>query len=234
MGTLDFDSGAIVACVFDAYGTLFDVAAPAAATDRLSHDQTAALADLWRRKQLEYTWLRSLMGAHADFWRVTGDALDYALEALGLDAGALRGPLLDAYRAPPAFPDVPAALQRLRTMDLGLAILSNGTPAMLDSAVHAAGLAGLFDAILSVETVGVFKPHPLVYRQACETFGAEPAAIVFVSSNPWDAAGAARFGFRTVWVDRVGRPADRLPGRPTAAIASLKDLPGLLGLGDLD
>ena len=231
---MTIDSSAIVACVFDAYGTLFDVAAPAAATDRLSRDQTAALAELWRRKQLEYTWLRSLMGAHADFSRVTRDALDYALDALGLDAPTLRGPLLDAYRAPPAFPEVPAVLRRLRGTDLGLAILSNGTPAMLDSAIHAAGLETMLDAVLSVETVGVFKPHPLVYRQACETFGAGPDAILFVSSNPWDVAGAARFGFQAVWVDRVGRAAERLPGRPAATLSTLKDLPGLLGLGDLD
>lgn len=223
------DFGAIVACVFDAYGTLFDVRAPAAAGALLPPERAAALADLWRRKQLEYTWLRSAMGAHADFRRVTADALDYALEALSLDSTTLRAPLLDAYRAPPAFPEVPAAIDRIAGAT-NLAVLSNGTPAMLAAALHAAGLDGRFDAVLSVETVGVFKPHPIVYRQACERFGCAPGEIAFLSSNGWDVAGAASFGFQAVWVNRAGLPAERLPGRPVATIPSLEGLPALLGL----
>ena len=218
----------ITACVFDAYGTLFDVRAPAHAGGLVSADKAGVLADLWRRKQLEYTWLRTLMGRHEDFWRVTGDALDHALGALGLDADRLRGPLLDAYRAPPAFAEVARVLGTLRTAGMRHAILSNGTPTMLASAV--AGLDQSFDDVLSVEAIGVFKPHPMVYRLACERFGAAPEAIAYLSSNAWDVAGGAAFGFRAVWVNRTGQPSERLPGAPMATIRTLEGLLPLLGL----
>lgn len=216
------------ALVFDAYGTLFDVASAAARhRDRLG-DRHAALSRLWRQKQLEYTWLRTLMGRHADFQQVTEDALDYALEALSLPA-ALRGGLLDIYRRLDAYPDAADTLRRLRERGLKTAILSNGSPSMLAAIVSGAGLDGAFDAVLSVESVGRFKPVPAVYRLAVDRLGVEAPEIGFVSANGWDAAGAAAFGFRTVWVNREGAPLDRLPARPLAQIKQLAELPALLG-----
>lgn len=219
----------VQACVFDAYGTLFDVAAPANASKAALGEDAGALTELWRRKQLEYTWLRSLMGRHADFWQVTADALDYALAALALDGPGLRQRLLDAYLALDAHPDVPATLATLRARGLRLAILSNGTPAMLAAACERNGLGDAFDAVYSVEAVGTFKPHPDVYRHAADALALPPASILFMSSNGWDIAGAASFGFRTVWVNRGAQPRERLPGGP---LAEISDLAGLTALVD--
>lgn len=150
----------IRACVFDAYGTLFDYASAAARCWDLLGDRIGPLTALWRDKQLQYTWLRALQGRHADFWQVTGDALDFALETLGLDDPQLRARLMDLYRTLDVFPEVPAMLQRLKAAGLKTAILSNGSPEMLDAAVNKAGIGDLLDAVLSVESVGVYKPHP--------------------------------------------------------------------------
>ncbi|HEX5077834.1 MAG TPA: haloacid dehalogenase type II [Geminicoccaceae bacterium] len=219
----------IRACVFDAYGTLFDVHS---AVGRL-RSQLGAVADelsaLWRGKQLEYTWLRALMGRHAPFWQVTEDALDYALERLGVASEPVRAPLLQAYLTLDAYPEVGDVLQRLRAAGLKLAILSNGEPAMLDAAVGSAGIGGLLDAVLSVEEVGVYKPDPRVYQLAVDRLAVPAGRISFQSSNAWDVAGASCFGFRTVWINRQGAPAERLPGAPECRLPDLSGLPALLG-----
>jgi 2-haloacid dehalogenase len=216
------------AIVFDAYGTLFDVASAAARHREALGDRHTALSRLWRQKQLEYTWLRTLMGRHADFRQVTTDALAYALEALSLPA-ELREGLLEIYLRLDAYPDARSTLQRLRERGLRTAILSNGTPAMLAAAVESAALDALLDELLSVESVGLFKPIPAVYQLAVDRLGIETAQIGFVSANGWDAAGAAAFGFRTIWVNREAAPIDRLPGQPLAQIRRLAELPALLG-----
>lgn len=203
--------------VFDAYGTLFDVAGAA----RIAAADTPALVSLWpqlaedwRRKQLEYSWLRTILGQHADFATVTGDALDYAMALHGIDDPALRDRLMALYDRLPAYPEVPQVMARLKSLRVPRAILSNGSPAMLEAAVASAGLEGSFDALLSVEAVAVYKPMQIVYDLVLERFLARPEDVLFVSSNGWDISGAATFGFRTLWVNRAGLPVDRLPARP--------------------
>jgi 2-haloacid dehalogenase len=218
----------IRACVFDAYGTLFDVHAAVAELRPRIGARADALSQLWRAKQLEYTWLRSLMGRHADFWQVTGDALDYALERTGVDA-TLCAPLLQAYMTLQAYPEVADVLRRLRASGRKLAILSNGAPAMLAAAVGNAGIGTLLDAVLSVEEVGVFKPDPRVYRLAVDRLALPAEQIAFLSSNAWDVHGAAAFGLRPVWINRCGAPAERLPGAAEHELPDLSGLPGLLG-----
>jgi 2-haloacid dehalogenase len=215
------------AVVFDAYGTLFDVGAPAHA---LLGNHADAVGELWRRKQLEYTWLRSLMDQHADFAQVTAEALDFALAVHRIDR-RVAPKLLAAYRSLPVLGDALAVLSALRAGLRRLAILSNGTPEMLRSVLAGAGLERVFDMVLSVEDVGVFKPHPKVYALASRRLAVAPEEICFVSANGWDAAGAAAFGFQAVWIDRRGEPEDRLPERPDARITTLADLPALLGVG---
>lgn len=218
------------ACVFDAYGTLFDFnSAAARCTDALG-DKGKALSALWRQKQIDYTWLRALMGQHAEFWRVTGDGLDYAMETLGIADPALRERLMNSYLALDTFPEVPDMLKRLKTGGMRCAILSNGTPRMLASIVDGAKLGEFLDSVLSVEEVGVFKPHPKVYQLAVDRLGLKPSEIVFQSSNAWDAHGAAAVGFRVVWCNRYGQRAERLPGKLDHEIRSLAELPALLGL----
>lgn len=218
----------IRACVFDAYGTLFDVHSAVGRLRPQVGPQADELSQLWRSKQLEYTWLRALMGRHADFWQVTGDALDYALARTGLDA-SLRAPLMQAYLSLEAYPEVADVLRRLRAAGLRLAILSNGAPAMLTAAVENAGIAELLEAVLSVEEVGVYKPDPRVYRFAVERLAVRPDEIAFQSSNAWDVNGAACFGLRPVWINRFGAPAERLPGAAEHELRDLSALPGLLG-----
>jgi len=220
----------IKACVFDAYGTLFDVFSVADGVRKAVGDKADTVTAMWRQKQLEYSWLRSLMGAHADFWQVTREALDFALSAAGNDDPALRDRLLDLYLDLAPYPEVSSVLAALKKAGLKRAILSNGAPAMLEAAVASARLGGLLDAVLSVEDVGIFKPAPAVYRLATERFGCAPADICFMSSNAWDAAGAAHFGFRVVWVNRFGQTRERLPGKPVHEVSALTALPGLLGL----
>lgn len=219
----------IEACVFDAYGTLFDVGAAAriAAAEPGAEawaDRWPRIASEWRRKQLEYSWLRAVAGAHADFWQVTQDALDWALEAEGLADPALRERLLALYWELAAFPEVPAVLDLLAARGKRLAILSNGSPAMLQAAVDSAGLSDRFEALISVQDVGVFKPHASVYAQVESRLSLPPGRVLFVSSNGWDACCGAAFGFRTAWVNRQGEPVDRLHGKPDHL---LRDLAGL-------
>lgn len=220
----------IGACVFDAYGTLFDVHSAAGREAAALGDKAKALSASWRQKQLEYTWLRSLMGRHADFWRVTGDALDYAMALHGVEDPALRERLMTLYRTLDAYPDVRPSLERLRAAGLKTAILSNGEPGMLRDAVGHAGIGDLLDDVQSVESVGIFKPDMRVYRLSVERLGVEAGRIAFVSTNAWDAAGAGYFGFRVAWMNRFGMPDERLGNRPDAVIKGLDELPGLLGL----
>jgi len=219
----------IRACVFDAYGTLFDYASAAAACRNALGEKLGPLTALWREKQLQYTWLRALQGWHADFWQVTGDALDFALEALGIARAALRRRLMDLFLTLEAFPEVPDMLKRLKTAGSKTAILSNGSPEMLRAAVANAKLDAWLDAVLSVEEVGVYKPHPKVYQLAVDRLGVESPAISFQSSNAWDAYAASAFGMRVVWCNRYSQRRERLPGKPDRVITSLADLPVLVG-----
>ena len=219
----------IRACVFDAYGTLFDYGAAAASCRDVLGDRFAALTALWRDKQLQYSWLRAIEERHADFWAVTGDALDYALAALGLADTDLRTRLMNLYLTLAAFPEVPDVLRRLQARGLKTAILSNGTPKMLAAAVANAGIGASLDAVLSVEEVQVYKPNAKVYSLAVERLGLPAEAIAFVSSNGWDAWAAADFGMRAFWCNRQQQPPERLPGEPAAVITSLGELPALVG-----
>ncbi|MCB1914132.1 MAG: haloacid dehalogenase type II [Rhodocyclaceae bacterium] len=218
----------IEACVFDAYGTLFDVAAAARSLQHRLGDQWEPLAELWRAKQLQYTWLRGLGGRHADFWQVTGDALDFALATLGIEEPALREQLMALYLRLGHYPEVPATLRTLKARGLKLAILSNGTPAMLSAAVANAGLDDIFDAVLSVEEAGVFKPHPSVYQLAVDRLGIARERLCFLSSNGWDAYSAKAFGFSVLWCNRFGQAPERIPSTPDGEIETLAALPDLL------
>lgn len=220
-------------CVFDAYGTLFDVAGAARLAAAESGGERLGavwprLAEDWRRKQLEYTWLRAITGDHTSFWQVTVDGLDWALENADLDDPALRDRLLALYRELPAYPEVPAMLRALRDAGQRTAILSNGDAEMLAAATQSAGLTGLLDAVLTVEAVGVFKPASAVYDQVGTRFGVAADRVLFVSSNGWDVAGAAGYGFRTVWVNRSGAPQDRLSAAPAHVLTDLSQIPELV------
>jgi 2-haloacid dehalogenase len=213
--------------VFDAYGTLFDYASAVARCDAALSSSRDRLNSLWREKQLQYTWLRTLQGRYVDFWQVTGDALDFALEALGLSNAGLRERLMDSYMTLDAFPEVLGVLERLKEKGIRTAILSNGSHRMLRAAVSSSRLEPLLDAVLSVEDVGVYKPHPRVYQLAVDRLGVSPQEISFQSSNAWDAWAASAFGMRTVWCNRYGQVPERLPGRPDYQVRSLADLPFL-------
>ncbi len=218
----------IKACVFDAYGTLFDFnTAAAGARDELGADWQK-LSELWRLKQLQYTWLRGLAGHHAEFWQVTGDALDYALAQLGIERPGLRERLMQLYLQLGTFPEVPAMLKTLKQRGIRLAILSNGNPPMLAAVVRNAGLDDVFDAVLSVEEVGVFKPHPSVYGLAGKRLQLAPERICFLSSNGWDAHSAKAHGFHVLWCNRYRQPPERIPATPDGEIDDLAALPGLL------
>jgi 2-haloacid dehalogenase len=223
----------VTACVFDAYGTLFDVAGAARAA--AAEPGGAALAEVWPRlaadwrdRQLAYSWLRAVAGAHADFWQVTADALDWALAAHGLADAGLRDRLMALYRRLPAYPEVPATLAALRASGQRTAILSNGSPGMLADAIASAGLEGLFDAVLSVEEVGVFKPHPSVYALIGRHLGTAADESLFVSANGWDAACATGAGLTCAWLNRTGAPRERLPWAPAHELPDLSPLPDLL------
>lgn len=218
----------VKACVFDAYGTLFDFASAASRSPDVPDKTRAALTALWRDKQLQYTWLRTLQGRYADFHAVTADALEFALDSLGLATPGLSDKLMALYEALDPFPEVPSVLRELRRRGFRSAILSNGTPAMLETLVERAGLADAFDAILSVDAVGAFKTDPRVYSYALDQLGLPARRIAFLSSNGWDAFAASDFGMRVVWCNRYGQRRERLPGAPDFEVTTLADLPGLL------
>jgi 2-haloacid dehalogenase len=216
------------AFVFDAYGTLFDVHSIVDVARAIAPDPQA-LSLLWRQKQLEYTWLRSLMERYEDFWVVTGLALRYAMRRLGITATEAQvAALMDAYLALLPFPEVPSALRGLAGTPL--AILSNGSPRMLEGAVRSSGLDGVFTHVLSVDAVRVYKPSPRVYELAPLALGVTPGDILFVSSNGWDVAGAAAFGFRTCWCNRANAPAEELDVTPDYEVDRLDAIADKLGI----
>ena len=218
----------VKACVFDAYGTLFDFASAAAGAKDVLGDKTANLTAVWRDKQLQYTWLRGMQGLHADFWQVTGDALDWTLETLQLSDPALRKRLMRLYLELATFPEVPGVLRELKSQGYRTAILSNGSPEMLASVVDRAELRDLLDHVISVEEVGVFKPARAVYQHALDVLGVSANDVAFMSSNAWDAWAASAFGMRVFWCNRYGQRPERLPGKPDAEMRSLTELPALI------
>jgi 2-haloacid dehalogenase len=213
--------------VFDAYGTLFDVHSAVSRFRDEIGEHAEQISEMWRVKQLEYTWTRTLMGEYRDFRALTADALDYAAARFGGIFPALREKLLAAYKRLDGYPDAAPALRALKERGAQTAILSNGTPEMLGSAVESAGLAGLIDRILSVDSVHKFKTASEAYQLVDDVFGMPRNAVSFQSSNRWDIAGATKFGFRTVWINRAGHP-DEYPDLPPSAI--LRSLEALLTL----
>jgi len=230
MTTADDRLAHVRACVFDAYGTLFDVHSAVATFKAEVGERHAELSAIWRIKQLEYTWLRSLMRSHTDFWQVTDQALDYALQTIAIDNPQLKQKLMQAYLQLSAFTEVESVLGTLKKAGYKIGILTNGSPNMIESAVSSAGLDSYIDYQLSVESVGIFKPDARVYQLAVDTLDIPAEEICFQSSNAWDAAGAAHFGMKVVWVNRYTQPAENLPGMPTAELNDLSGLPALLGL----
>ena len=223
----------ITTCVFDAYGTLFDVAAAArhaAAEPEFAaiRDDWTQVSEYWRLKQLQYSWLRAVTGAHVDFWQVTQEGLDWALEKTGhANDSALRERLLALYWELEAYPEVPEMLAVLKANGMNTAILSNGSPDMLNAAVTSAGIGADLDAVLSVEDVGVYKPHDKVYDLVAQRFDCPRQEVLFISSNGWDAAGAAGYGFQTAWVNRANDPVDRLYATPHHILTDLTTIPEL-------
>jgi 2-haloacid dehalogenase len=210
--------------VFDAYGTLFDVhSAVTRLASRIGPD-AAAFSELWRARQLEYSWTCSLMGRYADFWLLTERSLDYAMAKYGIDDAKLRSDLLGAYLELDAYAEVPDVLRQLKQAGKTVAILSNGTLAMLRSAIASAGLASLVDSVLTVDAIGVYKPDPRVYRYALDTLAVDAAAVSFQSSNAWDVAGAGSFGLPVVWVNRRGWPSEYGETACAREVASLAEL----------
>jgi 2-haloacid dehalogenase len=217
----------VKALVFDAYGTLFDVQSVISAVNKKFPGQGPAFSAGWRTRQLEYTWLRSLMGRYEDFWHITEAALVATCNALKLplDAAA-KDQIMDKYLHLDPFPEVKDALKALS--HLPLAILSNGNPMMLNAVVESAGLQSVFSHVISVDEVRIYKPAPAVYELAVKKIGVEKGNIGFVSSNYWDDAGAKTFGFRTYWINRAGAPPDELGVRPDANLRLLTDLVDLV------
>ena len=214
----------IKACVFDAYGTLLDLNSAAQSCNDELGDKASALSEIWRAKQLQYTWLRSLMGRHADFRVVTENSLDYAMNALGISGDELRSRLLSFFEVLTPYPEVKPMLGKLRERGMKTAILSNGSPDMLKSATENAGIENLLDMVLSIEEVGVYKPDPKVYQLAVDRLDVRPENICFVSANGWDAAGGAAFGFQVAWINRTGAPSERLEFKPKAELKDLSTL----------
>ena len=215
------------AFIFDAYGTLFDVHSVVEAGRTITADPQA-LSTLWRQKQLEYTWLRTLMGRYEDFWAVTEAALRFALDRLGIRAGeeSVRH-LMEAYLSLATFPEVKGALAAMADTPLG--ILSNGSPRMLEAAVRSSGLGGIFRHVLSVDAVRAYKPSPAVYELGTQAFGLPAGEILFVSSNAWDVSGAKAFGYRCCWCNRLGAPMERLGVSPDLEVHGLDEILAKLG-----
>jgi 2-haloacid dehalogenase len=216
------------ACVFDAYGTLFDVHSAVRRHASACGENADAISALWRQKQLEYTWTRSLMRRHADFWQVTGEGLDHALRIYRKEDAGLRRMLMEAYLSLDAYPEVPDMLRRLKEQGVKTAILSNGSPEMLSAAVKSAGLADLLDGVYSIESVAIYKPDPRVYQLAVDGLRVAKERIWFQSSNVWDAAAAGVFGFNVVWCNRARAPMEYAWAFKPVEVQSLAELPELL------
>lgn len=220
----------IKACVFDAYGTLFDV--HSAVGKHRAQIETLTdpdkLSALWRTKQLEYTWLRSLMKRHVDFWQVTRDGLEFACDTCDVRDEDLKTTLMDAYLKLECYPEVPGVLKQLQDVGLKTAVLSNGSPMMLEAANSNSGIAPLLDEVFSVESAGIFKPDPSVYQLVLDGFGIAADEVSFQSSNAWDAAAAGDFGFRVAWCNRFGQRRERIPAPPDAELRTLAELPAIV------
>lgn len=215
------------AILFDAYGTLFNVFSVLEGCEREFPGKGQALSQLWRTKQLEYTWLRSLMGRYEDFESITKSGLIAATRALGLSLSeAATSRLMDEYLRLQPFAEVKGALARLSHLPLG--ILSNGTPRLLDAIVRNAGLTGTFRQVISVDPLRIYKPHPSIYQRGVDVLGVPKERIAFISSNFWDVAGATAFGFRTYWINRSGAQPEELGQQPLAVLGSLDELPAAL------
>lgn len=218
----------IKACVFDAYGTLFDVHSAVGAHRQRLGKLANEVSATWRTKQLEYTWLRSLMGDYADFWQVTGEALEYSLDAHGIEDSTLYDDLMQAYLKLEPYEEVQQVLSSLKKAGYKTAILSNGAQAMLEAAIRGAGIENVLDECLSVDKLQIFKPAPSVYKLATDAFGIKPEQVMFQSSNAWDASGAASFGFKVLWVNRFSQRPERLPAKPDYEAKDLRRLLELL------
>ena len=218
---VDFALKPVQHAVFDAYGTLFDVHSAASCQQARLGEKAQAVSALWRSKQLEYTWLRSLMQRYVDFWQVTQDSLDYALDSHGIDDIKLRQDLLNAYQELACYQEVSETLLNLKELGLGTAVLSNGAPKMLKAGVRNCNLEEILDSVFSVDSIGIFKPAPQVYQLATDRLGCTPEEILFFSSNAWDVSGASTFGFQAVWVNRFGQAPERLHGTPVLEIKTL-------------
>ena len=218
----------IRACVFDAYGTLFDVHSAVGKHRARLGEKADAVSGTWRAKQLEYTWQRTILDRYVDFWRITADGLDYALDAHGVGDAALRDDLLHAYLRLDCYPEAPGVLNTLKYAGLRTAILSNGSPMMLEAAVESAGIGDVLDAVISVDELGVYKPSPEVYQLAMDELEVGRGQVSFQSSNAWDAAAAATFGFRVAWCNRFGQARERLPDAPDVEIGTLDELPAIV------
>jgi 2-haloacid dehalogenase len=224
----------IKVCVFDAYGTLFDVGSAARTLALETGNENlkkswVKLSDDWRHKQLQYSWLRAIMNRHADFWTVTQDGLDWALEANHLDGDLeLRKKLLELYYRLAPYPEVSKMLVDLKSKNFSTAILSNGSPQMLRGAIDSAKIADLLDKVISVEEVGIFKPDIRVYKLLEEKFSCKREEVLFGSSNCWDAIAASEYGFKVVWVNRSKKPVDRLLNVKLLEVSDLSDIPDLI------
>jgi len=218
----------IKACVFDAYGTLFDVHSPVGQVAGKLGDQAQSVSDMWRLKHVSYSWLRSLMGEYVPFWQVTGESLDYALAAHGINNPQLRDELLNLYLTLDAYDDAVEALEGLKKMGKATAILSNGSPDMLNAAVKHSGLDKHLDHVLSVAEVEVYKPDARVYQLVGKQMNVEPHEVCFVSSNTWDAQAADNFGFQVARIDRFGLIDENIPGKPKLMLDSLAQLLGVV------
>jgi 2-haloacid dehalogenase len=226
----EFRLSNIKACVFDAYGTLFDVDAAARQEQEKLGANWKIISDTWRLKQLQYTWLRSLQGNYTSFWTITEDALDFAMSSADMQDKALKQRLMDLYLKLSAYEEVPETLKKLKAAGFKCAILSNGSPEMLSAAVDNAGIAQYLDGVYSVADVKVFKPHPKVYELAVEGLDVEARHISFQSSNGWDAYSAKDFGFNTLWCNRFNQADEQIPSQPDYQIRNLTEMLPILGL----
>jgi len=211
----------IKACIFDAYGTLFDVNAACRELSKEVGDNWEKLASLWRLRQVEYTWLRNSMDKYIDFWQITSDALDYAMETLGIENNEMREELLNLYLKLEAYPEVNHLLKKLKQRDLKTGILSNGSMKMLNSAVDNANIREYLDEILSVEECKIYKPSSKVYDLVKIKMQISKENVLFFSSNAWDMHAASNYGFKTIWVNRFNTKLERLPGKPINIVNSL-------------
>ena len=213
----------LTACVFDAYGTLFDVNSAAAKCKEKLGDKWESFANTWRTTQLEYTWLRSLMKKYINFWQITEDSLDHTMETFKIKQG-MRNELLNLYKELSPYPEVKECLEELKSKKIKIAILSNGTPDLLKGLVESNNIQNYFDDILSIETVGIYKPDSKVYDMPIKKYDCKPENICFMSSNTWDVSGGGVFGFNAVWVNRFDKVFDKLSYKPKFVIKNLKEL----------